>query len=172
MFRPAQTLLVLFLVIFATGCSQPQAYDSSSGRFTIDFPGKPKEQSQTVQTPVGSIAVHIIMYESRSAAYGVTYSDFPASHIESSSVDEILDGACQGAARNIGGTIISQKPISIGNHPGQEVKVAASTSGKKVEVRNRIYLVGNRLYQVVVTSTPGDTEDSTANKFVNSFKLK
>jgi hypothetical protein len=172
MFRPAQTLLVLFLVIFATGCSQPQTYDSSSGRFTIDFPGKPKEQSQTVQTPTGNVTAHIIMYESRIAAYVVTYSDFPASQIKSSSADELLDGACQGVASNIGGTITSQKSISIDNHPGQEVKVSASSRGKKVEVRNRIYLVGNRLYQVIVTAAPGDTEDATANKFVTSFKLK
>lgn len=172
MLRFAMLMFMLFHVVLVAGCSKPTPYDSATGKFTAEFPGSPKEQSQAMPTPLGTITAYIVGYESRSAAYMVMYADYPQSHVQSTSADEILDGACDGAASNINGRVISKTPITIGNHPGRELRVSATHEGKQVEVRNRVYLVGNRLYQVLVTSAPGGTQDSTANRFVDSFKLK
>lgn len=169
--RLAQVLFVTSVVVFAVGCSEPHQYDSSAGKFSVEFPGKPEEQSQTVQTEVGSIKLNIVMYEKRNSAYLVMYCDYPADHVQAAGSDVILEGACEGAVSNIRGTLVSQEPITIGDHPGREIKATASTDGNQVELRSRIYLVGNRLYQVIVSATPGGTKDSVANRFVDSFKL-
>lgn len=39
------------------------------------------------------------------------------------------------------------------------------------QIRARIYLVGNRLYQVMVIGTDSYTTSSGANAFLDSFKL-
>ena len=79
----------------------------------------------------------------------------------------MLEGACHGAATNLGGTVDNEQTISLNGNPGRDF---TSTSAKGT-VHARVYLAGVRLYQVLAVHTAGSANASQNTAFLNSFKL-
>lgn len=66
--------------------------------------------------------------------------------------------------------MLSEQDIRLGTYPGKEFRL--ENPGKAI-VRHRVYLVKQRIYQVLV-ETPLDREQalsSDSDKFLNSFQL-
>ena len=70
----------------------------------------------------------------------------------------------------MGGTFKSESKIELdGKHPGREI--LADIPSKGGAVRARVYLVGTRLYQIMVVGKKGFEESADTLKFLNSLKL-
>lgn len=145
-----------------------EPYESKAGKFTAKFPGKPKETVNEVPTAVGNIKAYFIMHESPTGAYAVSYSDYPKGHVERAGLDNVLKGAREGAAKNVKGTLKSHKAIKQGKHKGQSVTIVAAA----FEIQTRHFVVGDRLYQVLVAGKVGTTDNDTTKAFLDSFKIK
>ncbi len=89
--------------------------------------------------------------------------------IKKSPIKDVLDSSRDGAVGNLKGELDSEKDIKLGDYPGREVRIAVD-EGKKL-FRARVYLVDQRLYQVVVFGTKDAATSKEADKFLDSFQL-
>lgn len=135
------------------------------------MPGNPKRQTQTQNSPVGPIVVNSFVVErtQEGVAYMVAYSDFPDNLVERVKVKELLDGARDGALRATQSQLVSQRDITLNGHPGRELEFVKSEQITK----NRMYVVNDRLYQVMVLTTKEQEKFLTRSiaGFLNSFRL-
>jgi len=163
-------VLVLVLAAAAGGCQKPmEEFTSQEYKFKAKFPGKPKQEERA-----GPFNTKIIAFgtESRDGAYMVGVADMPIPAGEPDRViQERLDGSVDGAVRNSGGTNQKSNPLTLaGKYPGREFS-ASIAKPKQGQIRGRIYLVGTRLYQVLVMGTDSYATSSQANDFLNSFQV-
>lgn len=151
-------------------------FSSAEGRFTAQFPGAPRKNTQVVAVPGGQLEVHI--YELQTfAEYSVIYSDYPSAPSSAAVAGRVLDNVVKNAVKAINATLLSATEISIEGHPGRLVK--QRLPGGSI-LRAKFYLVGRRLYQVAITTPPEEGasaasvrfSDEFASRFLDSFKLK
>ncbi len=166
-------LLALALIAMTLASCQTagwKEFRSAEGSFSVMMPGTPEEQAQTIDTLAGAVDAYLFVLADEDAAYLVSYSDYPNIVVQQSNSDDILDGVRDGEAANVRGLLLSEQIISLDDYPGRELKI--DTLDGKVTIRSRIYLVNNRLYQVVVV-IPKDhpTSDKNIDKFLESFTL-
>ena len=167
------TGLLIAMLLSACGGNQPQAYVSEEGGFQIMTPLPLEESTQSVDSELGPIEVHFFMAELSNRAYMVGYSDYPEDFIAQSDPQVLLDGARDGAVGNINGKLVSEFKISLADqYPGRELVVTAlldeDTEGT---LKGRMYLVNNRLYQIMVVAPSGDMSTQAMDDFINSFTL-
>ena len=121
---------------------------------------------------VGSIDIYNFTGQRGSTAYYVSYADYPAEIIEQSDPIKILEGSRDGASQSVSGKVTSDKPISLDRHPGREITVEGKDeNGQSVTIKSRIFLVDNRLYQIMVISPQRNFDNNAADTFLQSFKL-
>lgn len=154
-----------------TAGSKPvwQEFSSPEGNFAVLMPGSPSHEIKQVKTVLGALDMHLFSRELRNrTAYIVVYSDYPEI-ITSASADKVLDGGRDGAVANSKGRLINEQYITLdGGHAGREITIEVPDKGT---LKVRAYLVGRRLYQIMVAS-PKDLADSEENiAFLRSFKL-
>lgn len=150
-----------------------QTFSSKEGNFTLLLPGQPKEQRQPVSTAGGQVDAIMYITEVGSTAFGAGYSDFPG-NARQADPQAVLKGARDGAAKNVNGTVIEEKSIELAGYPGLEIAVEVP-AGVAVPggalYRARIYLIGNRLYQVIYVALKKDYHPDEYQKLFDSFQL-
>ena len=136
-----------------------QQFSSQSGNFTISMPGKPSQESDTDAD--GSIT-HNFTVVNGETVYLITYSDL-ATEVTQVKPGEIFDAVCGGYAAD-GDKLVNQRKIELSGYPGRSVELKAKDgmSGKA-----SMYLIGNRLYQLLLISP----ELEEGKQFFDSFQL-
>lgn len=143
---------------------------SEDGNFKINFPAEPESSASTIPTEVGDIAMNTFMYEeSVTKVYLVSYADYPSELMKASDPKELLKGSKEGQVANLGegAKVDEEKEITIGEYPGTYFK--ANGGGFYVAAKN--YLVGNRLYQLVIMRDGSYPSDEDVNGFLGTFSL-
>lgn len=178
--RSARRSMAALLAVLAllTGCTStvteqdtPQADKPLSTYngpdFSILFPGEPDQTTRTVATAAGDQQLVFYTVVSKDAAISVAVTTYPAG------VPVNLDGAVDGAATNIGGTVLSSEPITVGGAEGREGKIGSSRDGVNVAVFFRMLLTGQRLVQIqqVVTGADLGTPPANYQEIVDSLVL-
>jgi TonB family protein len=151
-----------------------KTFESAEGRFSIQFPGAPRVGTEPLD-PVGKVLLHKCSLNTK-AEYGVVYADYPMK-IEASAANQVLDDGAKGAVTALSSELLSISEISLSGNPGRQLKERLKNGAI---MHARMFLVGQRLYQIAVTLPP--TENSNADqvalyedagtKFLESFKLK
>ena len=198
MLRITLAVLALLVGVPLTGCrsSQPQLtvklapsremsldgwenFVSPDGAFKIMFPYTPQEQRNVIESPAGKLEVHSYKYAG-SASYSLSYTDYPESIDKPQLSNLALDHARDGGLRQVNGRLISESNISIQGHPGRLIVVESPNGGPSGSlIRNKVYLVGRRLYSMqVAIPRSSDTSvqtvhslETAAVKFLDSFEL-
>ena len=133
------------------------------GGFTVEMPGQATFQTQTAETALGPIELHIATFTTASGAYFATWSDYPAGSITDPAAS--LIGARDGAVRNINGTLVSDGPVSREGLEGHALTATVAGGTYQAE----IYLDGDRMIQLGIASADGATVDP--ERFFSSFTL-
>lgn len=168
---PRFFLAALALALFVFACSLPAKWETvSEGGFSVELPGKPNKQTQTVNTPAGPIAINMFTTETGGEAFIVGYNDFPAQAANIVPAETILNSARDGAIKNVNGKVTSERSINLNGNPGKEF-VGDSTTPMEGTFSARIYWVKPRLYQVLYVHRKGTAASENGQKFMNSFKL-
>jgi hypothetical protein len=103
----------------------------------------------------------------------VAYSDYPAEIIEQTDPQALLDSSRDGAVNNLGGTLVSEEVIDLAGNPGRSLVISANANQEQTAtINSRIYLVENRLYQVLVVSPEGTESLEESLSFLDSFDLQ
>ena len=168
-------IILLACVLAVAGCSvsTPQMeFNSQAGKFSILAPVALKEEVNQVDTPQGGKRdVHLFTGESGKLAYIVSYSDYP----DNQSVKDpeaLLTSVRQAAVVSAsGGLLKGENKINLDGNTGREFTINFKGPNNEDWVsKTRAYLVGNRLYQVMVVADKG-VAIAELDAFLNSFKL-
>ncbi|HSE30900.1 MAG TPA: energy transducer TonB [Pyrinomonadaceae bacterium] len=148
---------------------------SMEGRFTAVFPGSPKVSEETISSPPLRAVIHKTQFTSL-AEYGVIYSDYPKEIVDRTSADVILDQGAQGAVAEVNSQLLSISPITVNGYPGRFLKERMPNG---TIMQAKLVLVGQRLFQVAITTPREDGVrpetvgfyNSIAQKFLDSFEI-
>jgi hypothetical protein len=123
--------------------SQAPATVNGSG-FTVQMPDKPKRSSGTVKTPNGPVKITLYVVERDDEAYALSVGKMPAG------VEPDLDGAIDGAAANVHGTVAERKNTEYHGFPARDATItdAEDAKGNKGTVFVRVIGAGDRYYQL------------------------
>ncbi len=145
-------------------------FQSKEGGFSVLLPGAPVEEKQAVQTELGPIEVRTFTFglKENVGAYVVSFNDYPVELVKQSDPQKMLDGARDGAVRTVKGRLLSEKKITLDGAPGRELRIEAPGT---LVIQSRIYLVKNRLYQILAVTQKEKAADAEITKFRDSFKL-
>jgi glucose/arabinose dehydrogenase len=136
------------------------------GRFSVALPDGYTKKNQKVNTAAGSLEVTMVVGEgSKDTLFVVSYCDYSKADLEKGGIAKRLDYARDGAVNSAGGKLRQEMEINLDRHPGRDLVIEKDG---EVVVRTRIYLVENRLYQVM---TLGNVPAKEARAFLDSFRL-
>ncbi len=165
-------LLIVALTLSACGGSKPTEFSSEAGGFSIMTPITLEEQTQPVDTAAGQIEMHLFMGDQGNTGYVIAYADYPPEIIAESDSQTLLEGVRDGAIGNVNGALVSEQAISINGYPGIEIVANVTNDGGEEGVlKAHVYIVNNRLYQVMIITQQGDTDTAEMDEFLQSFKL-
>lgn len=140
-------------------------YSSGAGRFVVLLPAEPRSTEQELEIGTGKLVNNVFLALTQFAVFSVSYADFPPGTAQSKS---LLDKMQKGVIDGIRGRLLRSSKISHKGYPGREFQ-ASSESGLYT---SRIYLVNDRLYQLVVVAMPEMVSSEPVDRFLNSFDLK
>jgi hypothetical protein len=164
-------LVVVAAIVPSLGAVDPPAWKefvSKEGNFKILMPGTPKQEKIETESDFGKGVLYMNSLAAAGTMYAANYCDFPAD-VKKVPLKQVLDSSRDGAIANMEGKLAKEKDIKLGDHPGREVLI--DVSGSKRLFRARVYLVDQRLYQVVVFGTKEAAMSREADKYLDSFKL-
>jgi hypothetical protein len=138
------------------------------------MPGKPREQVHSSQTDRGEVQLvtNRLELKGQDKSFSVIFMDYPVGSKpgDEKAMQKSLDDAVAAAGQSLGGRVEEAKSIQLGKHPGREFTVVLVES--RAVLKGRIYLVGNRLYQLHSSWSEARSDDATdAERFLKSFRL-
>lgn len=151
---------------------------SKAEGYQVAFPGQPVEENESVDSELGKLKMNMLTYEvtdeatDKNLVYLFNYTDYPEGKLDysdSAMVESILDGAVNGAAKNVEGKIISVTPLTYKEHAGKEVRIDFKDGMAVIAIR--CYLVKNRIYLLEVIALTENDKNENQSKFLNSFEL-
>jgi hypothetical protein len=169
--RPSRLLLCLAIVatpLHADDKPEWKEFATKEGRFKVQMPGTPEHKKLDAESDFGKGVLHMNTVQAGKTMYGANYIDYPAT-IKKVPVKQLFDSSRDGAAANLDGKVVKEKDIKLGDHPGREIHI--EVGGGKQLFRVRVYLVEQRMYQVVILGTTMAATSKEADKFLDSFQL-
>ena len=160
------------LVVLACSSLGTKWETVSEDGITIEMPGKPTKQAQSVPTASGNATGQMLTVDKGAEAYILGYHDFPASVAAANIYPQVLlKGAGEGATRSVDGNVTSQRDVTVGGHPGTELIGSGRKEGKDIEFTIRIYWAKPRLVQTIYVAEKGKANKENATKFLDSLKI-
>jgi len=165
--------------LFST--SEPAEFKSADGGFSVRTP-VPLTESLTTSNPVlssdgKSVALTVHQFGGSKAGlyYSVNYNDYPewvfTIGARPAVVEGLLGSAGLGLTKLNNGKLLLETKIALGPHPGREVLVEFQQQGQKAIAKARYYVVGRRLYQIMVLAPSGKGGMSDIDSYLGSFQL-
>ena len=173
MFRAA---LLLFIALpnltFADWKPNWEEYHSRDGRFEITFPNSPKKDEKDVSTTPGGRTIHVMTVRASGLGrtiFSVSTTDYPKG-VRKLDAEPILKAALE-SMTGTDGKISDEEKLTL-KVDGQAVEGRKATiKAGRTLIYARVYLQGDRLYQVLITGRQEDMRDEVNAKFWYSFKI-
>lgn len=146
-----------------------EPFASKDCGFAILMPGKPKEQTSKIKSALGELDNKQFMVATANKAFWmVSVIDYPAGTANGKE-DALLDGAVKSAVKGLQGKTLHEGKITLEDkYPGRKLEVEAEKIGV---YRAHFFLVGDRVYQVIVRGPKDAATSPEAMKYLESFKL-
>jgi hypothetical protein len=173
--QTVRRLLLLAAVATLVAACGPswQEVSTPDGGFRILMRGDPRIEKRDVDTPIGKITGNWYATELQESVFGVGYSDYPTQIVSGMAPQEMFTTVRESWVKRINGKLQGDgTDIRLEKaHPGMEFIARGQLKGHDVYLRGRLYLVGNRLYQVIVFGRRDTLPLSDVNTYLDSFKL-
>jgi hypothetical protein len=160
--------LALPILLGAAQDDSWKLFEPKDAGFSVKMPVMPTEKKQSVKTATGKLDVILHIADGRNdSLFVVSYSDFDKADLKKKEdVEKRLEQARDGAIASARGKLRSDDKIKLKEHSGREIVIEKDG---EVVVKMRIFLVKNRLYQVMVL---GNAPAQDVGIFLASFSLK
>lgn len=142
-------------------------YRSDEGGFTILLPAQPQIIVQPADSAGVTITYTMALVEMSHHGAGVMFNDLPL-NTTNRDAEALLKSGRDGAVKGLNGTLISDKPIKLGNYPGTEFVMEAPGNITYIE---REYLIKDHLYQVIFYAPKDQIDQFDVQGFFDSFTL-
>lgn len=163
------------MVVFTVACLSCAreadwcTFSSPEGGFSVEAPGVLEKKVAMMETMIGPVSFTAYVLEEDRILYMAGYCDWPDSLVERKAAGDLLTFAIEGAINNLKGKVTRNTEIAMGTSPGRELIVDLVTMNQEHTIR--VYLVGNRMYQLSVVIPKRDEFKQHRSRFLGSFRL-
>ena len=174
--RQRATLICVFLLAGLLGActrSEWRELPVSDGAFNVLMRGDPHYQRQQMTTPAGKMTAHLYSSDRPDSYFAVGYADYPLALVVGTAPEQLFSGVRQTWVQRIDGKLTaSDGTLKLdGKYAGTEFQAAGKIKGVDAFVHARLYLVDQRLYQVISMGRKDEVSQGLVNRFLNSFRL-
>jgi hypothetical protein len=143
------------------------------GGFSVMMHATPRFEKSDIETPMGTITGHWYAVEVSESVFGVGYSDYPQQVVANVAPKWMFTTVRESWVKRINGKLVGEgEEIRLDRlHPGMDFSARGELRGYEVLLRGQLYLVGNRLYQVIVFGRRETLPRGDIHRFLASFKL-
>lgn len=137
--------------------------------FSISLPGEPRITDLPGDEDKVGFTEAKVDVPGGQVSFAAGFSDYPASAV--TKPDTFLDERMSTPRR---GTteVVHKRAITLGTSPGRVLIMKRNISGTPLRVYSRLYLVGRRLYSLIVsTLETGGVGEDIVKRFMDSFTL-
>ena len=143
--------------------------------FSVLVPGKAKATEGTEQTEAGPVKTVTWAIQTVGPFFAVSTADYPAGKMSNATTSKVLEGARDGAMQNVQGVVEKDAPVFLeleGRKKRYEGREFFGSTKAGIRIGARLFLVDDRLYQLICVSPRRDFTEEEFRKFVDSFKVK
>jgi len=144
-------------------------FTSPAGDFSISAPNRLVDKSQNLQGRSGTIQRHCYSTSVSNVYFAVERNDFPDGAISTQPVDEVINRSRDRAVSALGGRLLGDASLSIGNHVWREVEI--ETSDQARITTSRLHVTGDHLYSIIVVARAADRNNPSIRRFLDSFRF-
>jgi hypothetical protein len=140
--------------------------------FAISAPEEPKRDSQRIRVVGGTSTAHI--YSIAADEHGAFMVFVYLRHRSDRRPErDVRQEAGSGALRSVKGKLLAEAELALGRYRGAELDVEepGEAAGKGHRIRNRYYIVGRRVYQLMVIAPAGERFPAETERWFKSFRL-
>jgi hypothetical protein len=163
------SVFLCLAVAIAAQLARAETVVSKDGHFAVAFPAQSRASSAPVQMGNVTIQLNVVAVEQENFNYYVSYSDYSPGSLAETAPDQAYANIVSSTVAGVHGKLRSSTPFQLGNVTGREVVIDVPSQGQVA--RERLFLAGSRLFQVVYGGPPGSENGKSALDFLNSFKL-
>lgn len=168
-----RTLLSSVAVLVAAcglAAQDDKKYESRDGKYAVAFPGAPATDTKKA----GELTLSTAAVEAKGVSYLVIYSDLPAESVKASKAEDILENGEKGLVDNFKAKVTKSQSTTFGKdkYPARNVTAEVKVDATTLQLRLRIVLVNNRVYQVLAVGSPEAVSGAAADKFFESFEVR
>lgn len=140
--------------------------------FSILMRGQPHYVRQMLDTPAGKMEAHLYSSDRPDAYFAVGYSDYPLALVLGGSREQLFAGVRDTWVRRLEGRLTSTDDrMKAGAYPGYAFSAEGKAKGADAILDARLYLLDQRLYQVVAITRKQAVPQGLVNRYLASFKL-
>ncbi len=125
-----------------------------------------------LETAVGKLDMKVFTAtKGQGSVFMTAYIDYPENAFEAGT-EKMLDGAREGALKNLNGKVDRQESVTLDGNPGRSMTFTGKTGGMDVYGRVDYYIVKPRLYQILFLSQDkAMVEDASITTAFGTFKI-
>ena len=172
-------VIILISLLFALclpACNQapqPRELVSAAGRFSVMAPMTLDGKGATAGDPGRPDRPPYFLGPLGDTGYFVSYWDYPPGLVQPDKLEKMLDASRDGSVANVGGKLVREEKITLMGNPGRDLVIdTGSSAGPGARLlRGRLFIVGNRMYQIMVVTPKNQKSSPETEAFLQSFKL-
>lgn len=142
-------------------------FTSSTGDFTVLFPGPPTESTETVARPGGPVTLHAVTV-AMGAGEGYTVMTAEAPKDVDETTTATLDRLEAEFVERSNGKLLARAEVSAGSVVGRDLRVDSAERALRV----RLFATNRHIYQVLVIHRISTGESDVDTRFLGSFTLQ
>ena len=148
--------------------------------FAVMLPGRPQTVSREVKLPDGTVLMSMTSTGIGATLFAVGAAQLPAGvSAEPEARQRTIAHLRDALVHNIGGNIVKQSsaalPVPVGDSrkvlAAEAVDASGLESGRAVQLTARLFIVDDRLFQVVALGAKGEMSPEALDTFFTSFRL-
>jgi hypothetical protein len=143
-------------------------YVSTTGHFSIEFPGTPTESTEedTSDTRQTFVIHFATFFPNDTEGYMTDWIDMSKLYPEKKTIKQILEDSRDGALRSINATFVKTTAIMLGKEPFIEF----SFTNKEFAGKGRIYVMNKFQYSIITLFSLNAGISADGDRFIHSFK--
>jgi len=173
--KPVIKALIIFFaeILSLYANDSARAFTCSEGGFSIWMPGDPVLRDVDHKSMVGNVMEKSYTLITDSENYASSYTTLPKIAFSFLDNAALIKRAKKGFLKAYGAREVSFQKIILGGMEGGELAFQISSDNKETTTNGkaRFYLVGNRMYVMMVTANGSPAGNALMDRYLNSFKI-